>query len=213
MGVNDVLSASLSMQAMLTPESRLCPGGDKKKAKIWRKLLLKELKQWDPISLLFCISPLGDAAFALLEWSHAPQLSRNTSSVFPWKLEAAMFAVQGILSFMSDVVWFGIRPPLRLGVLDRFSAISLVSLQIIKFWLHSLRFCGFVHGMSYEIIGAYSLTPVVVSFFMRGKQAAIDDNRRLFLIYHTCWHFAAPLAFAVYVWASLRVVGMVDSQA
>ena len=113
--------------------------------------------------------------------------------------------MQSVLSFLSDVVWFGVRPPLRLGVLDRMSALALVVLQLVKFFLHSLSLYGFTHGLTAEIMAAYCLTPCVVSIFMRGKQAAINSERRLFLFCHTGWHVAAPVAFAAYIWASLRV--------
>jgi hypothetical protein len=205
MGLNDVLAHSVSRRAFFTPESRLCPGGDHKKALVWRRLLCEDLARADPLAVAFCVSPLAYAGFALLEWAYGPALSRHASEVFPWRVEASLFALQSVLSFLSDVVWFGVRPPLRLGVLDRISALALVVLQLVKFFLHSFSLCGFTHGLTLEIVGAYCLTPVVVSIFMRGKQAAIHSERRLFLLCHTGWHVAAPVAFAAYIWASLRV--------
>ena len=158
----------------------------------------------DPLAIAFCVSPFAYTAFGLLEFIYAPALSLQASALFPWRAEGALFCLQSALSFLSDVAWFGLRPPLRLGLLDRISAVCLVALQVVKFLLHSLSLCGFDKGLSIEIIGAYCLTPFVVAIFMRGKQAAINGDRRLFLLCHTAWHVAAPLAFATYIWASLR---------
>ncbi len=205
MGLSDIVKHSLSSEAFFTPESRLCPGGDHKKARIWRRQLCEDLARLDPLAIAFCASPLAYMGFAMLEWVYAPSLSLQASALFPWRIEASLFAVQSVLSFLSDVVWFGVRPPLRLGVLDRMSALALVVLQLVKFFLHSLSLYGFTHGLTAEIMATYCLTPCVVSIFMRGKQAAINSERRLFLFCHTGWHVAAPVAFAAYIWASLRV--------
>lgn len=204
MGLRSVLAASMSSQQFWTAESRLCPGGDKGKARAWRRRTLADLRRGDPLAWAFGVSPFAYVLLAAVEWSYASRLAAQTSAAFPWRVEAALFFFQGIFSFLSDVVWFGVRPPFRLGVLDRVSAVTLVAVQFLKFALHAAGFCGFVHGLSWDIVAAYLLTVPVVSLFLRGKQAALDDNRRMFLLCHTGWHVTAPAAFMCYVWRSLQ---------
>ena len=204
MGLRSVLAASMSSQQFWTAESRLCPGGDRAKARAWRQRTMADLRRGNLLAWAFAVSPFAYVVLAAIEWSHAPRLAAQTSAEFPWRVEAALFFLQGIFSFLSDVVWFGVRPPLRLGVLDRVSAVTLTAVQFLKLVLHAAGLCGFVNGLSWDIAAAYLLTVPVVSLFLRGKQAALDDNLRLFLLCHTGWHVAAPVAFTCYVWRSLK---------
>jgi len=123
------------------------------------------------------------------------EMARNFGSVecdcasYPWRIEASLLLLQGVLSFLHDGYFVG--RSLWAGVADRNCARFLTLCQPIKF-----AFCRFdvvqvAILLTFLTFGLCSLKT--------GERALAGGDVRTFQVFHTLWHIFPPLGGALFI--------------
>jgi len=102
---------------------------------------------------------------------------------YPWRVEAALLLLQGLLSFLHDGYFAGSSPAAKLA--DRTSATFLTCCQPLKF-----TFCRMDAVQLGLLFVSWSLG--LLFFRAAGRAYASGDPRRYQLL-HSLWHVALPL--------------------
>ena len=113
---------------------------------------------------------------------------------FPWWLVSCQLVLQGVLSFMADVVSFGTSS--RWKVADALGAGStfFTCATLVPFtWSGDLNFSG-------AMLRGFSVTMAVAAYCKHRSSIALREGRRdaartpgSFVLWHTLWHLTLPM--------------------
>ena len=113
---------------------------------------------------------------------------------FPWWLISCQLVLQGVLSFMADVVSFGTSS--RWKVADALGAGStfFTCATLVPFtWSGDLNFSG-------AMLRGFSVTMAVAAYCKHRSSIALREGRRdatrapgSFVLWHTLWHLTLPV--------------------
>jgi hypothetical protein len=107
---------------------------------------------------------------------------------YPWRIEAALLLLQGVLSFLHDAYFAGSSPVAKMA--DRTSASFLTACQPLKF-----AFCQMDEVQLGLLLVFWG---VGLTCFRLASRSFAAGNPRGYHILHTLWHIALPLGG--YLW-------------
>ena len=163
------------------------------------------VRSGDPLALFYAVSPFFYSVAGLVLLLNADMHAERVSPTHPWRLDAVLLLLQGVISFASDVARFGVDS--RMRVLDRFFASTLTLSAIPKMAVWWLGWWGFLPMPTPCAAAAACLFPVGIVAFLNSRLACKTGTLRAFLWWHSAWHVIFPGLVCVLVWFVVRPLG------
>ena len=146
---------------------------------------------------LYGMSPVAYTLLGLHELTQAACCPRSlpgeSTAILPVRTEAILLIAQGVWSFMSDVRNIG-RPSL-FHCIDRFSAVCLFGVQLLKFSTAALPL--------WELLFVWCSLAVGFYCKVMSSRAIVAGSASSYAHWHLCWHWSLPflmLSYHLYRW-------------
>ena len=171
--------------AIVTPKSNV--------PKSWGPSLHQGVRDGDPLSILYTLSPALFAMAGLYQLLYLDELTARVSASWPWILESWILFVQAGLCYASDVHTLGETSVYHM--LDRMHAPLLTGWNFLRLMCFVTGHFATVPSFAAMCVQAlaHALAFIV---FRRAFAARRANDYRGYLTWHSVWHFSLPIGAA-----------------